>query len=132
MAKMKKTDHPKIGRRERQILEIVFRLGEASASEVREQLADPPGYDSVRTVLRILEGKGLVTRRLDGTRYIYKAKQSKASASRSALTNLMQTFFEDSAADTMAAVMDLKSDDLTDEELKQLEGLIRKARKEGR
>ncbi len=128
----KKIDPTKLGPRERQTLEIVFRLGEASVGEVLAEMTDPPGYDSVRTMLRILESKGFVTHRRDGTKYVYRATQSRASASKSALTNLMQTFFKDSVADTMAAAMDLKSDDLTEEELTRLEALIQKARKEGR
>ncbi len=128
----RKKDTSELGRRERQILEIVFRLGEAAVAEVLEQMADPPAYDSVRTMLRILEGKGFVKHRSEGTKYVYRPTQSRASASKSALTHLMRTFFEDSITDTMAAALDLKSDNLTEEELSRLEAMIEKARKEGR
>lgn len=128
----RKKDSSALGRRERQILDIVFRLGEASVADVLAEMTDPPAYDSVRTMLRILEGKGFLRHRRQGTKYVYRSTQSKASASRSALSHLMSTFFEDSVADTMAAAFDLRSDNLTDEELAQLDSLIKKARKEGR
>lgn len=121
-----------LGRRERQILEIVFRLDEAAVGDVLEQMADPPAYDTVRTMLRILESKGFVKHRRVGTKYVYRPTQSRASASRSALTHLMRTFFDDSVGDTMAAALDLKADSLTEEELSRLEALIQKARNEGR
>ena len=128
----RKVSTGELGGRERQILEIVFRLGEASVGDVREQMKDPPAYDSVRTMLRLLERKGVVQHRQEGTKYVYRPTQSRANASRSALSHLMSTFFGDSVADTMAAAMDLQTDNLTDEELSRLEALIQKARKEGR
>ncbi len=121
-----------LGRREREILEIVFRLEEASVGDVIEQMAAPPAYDSVRTMLRLLERKGYVKHRVDGTKYVYRATQPKTSASRSALSHLMATFFGGSVADTFAAALDLKSDDLSEEELERLQELIDKARREGR
>jgi predicted transcriptional regulator len=127
-----KKDPAQLGRREREILEIVFRLEEASVGDVVNEIADPPAYDSVRTMLRLLERKGFVRHRRDGTKYVYRPTQSKSSVSRSALSHLMATFFEGSLADTMAAAFDLKSDDLSDEELAKLQTLIDKARKEGR
>ena len=125
-------DHSQLGSRERQILEIVFRCGEASVGDVVAQMKDPPAYDSVRTMLRHLEGKGFVKHRRQGTKYVYRATQSKAKASKSALAHLMKTFFENSVADTMAAAFDLKSDNLSEEELDTLQQLIDEARKEGR
>ena len=128
----KKRSASELGRRERQILEIVYRLGEASVAEVLDQVSDPPAYDSVRTMLRLLESKGFVSHRQEGTKYVYRPTQSRSTASRTALSHLMKTFFENSVADTMAAAFDLKSDKLTEEELSRLESLISKARKEGR
>lgn len=121
-----------LGRREREILEIVFQLEEASVADVIGRMASPPAYDSVRTMLRLLERKGFVKHRQDGTKYVYRPTQRKSSASRSALSHLMATFFENSVADTVAAALDLKSDDLSREELDKLQELIDKARKEGR
>lgn len=127
-----KNDPARLGRREREILDIVFRLEEASVGDVMGQMADPPAYDSVRTMLRLLERKGFVKHRRDGTKYIYRPTQSKSSARKSALSHLMATFFANSVADTMAAALDLKSDDLNDEELARLQILIDQARTEGR
>ena len=128
----KKRDPLQLGRREREILEIVFRLHEASVGNVMDQMAEPPAYDSVRTMLRLLERKGFLKHRQEGTKYVYRPTQSKSSASKSALTHLMATFFENSVADTMAAALDLESDDLSDEELARLQALIDKARRDGR
>ena len=125
-------DSSQLGRREREILEIVFRLGEASVTNVVEQMVAPPAYDSVRTMLRLLERKKLVKHRREGAKYVYRPTQSKLTARKSALAHLMTTFFENSVADTMAAAFDLKSDNLSDEELEQLQKLIDQARKEGR
>jgi len=121
-----------LGRRERQILDVIFRLGEASVGDVLEHLSDPPAYDSVRTMIRLLEKKGFLRHRREGTKYVYRPIQSHESASRSALSHLMQTFFQGSAAETVAAIFDVSSDDLSEEELKRLEQLIEQARKEGR
>lgn len=121
-----------LGRRERQILDVIFKLGEASVADVLEQLPDPPAYDSVRTMIRVLESKGLLRHRREGTKYVYRPTQSHKSASKSALSHLMNTFFRGSASDTVAAVFDLASDDLDEAELAQLERLIERARKEGR
>lgn len=127
-----KKDPAKLGPRERQILEIVFRLGEATVGEVIEQMSDPPAYDSVRTMLRVLESKGFVKHRQEGTKYVYRPTQSHEAASRNALSHLMSTFFKGSVAETMAAAFDLKLDELSENELARLEALVAKARKEGR
>lgn len=121
-----------LGRRERQILDVIYRLGEASVADVLAQLSDPPAYDSVRTMIRLLESKGFLRHRREGTKYIYRPTQSQESASRSALSHLMKTFFQGSATETVAAVFDVSSNDLTDEDLARLEQLIEQARKEGR
>jgi predicted transcriptional regulator len=128
----KKKTPAQLGRREREILDIVFRLQQASVADVINEMAEPPAYDSVRTMLRLLERKKFVRHRKDGTKYVYRPVQSKSSASKSALSHLMATFFENSVADTMAAALDLKLDDLGDEELAKLQALIDEARKEGR
>lgn len=125
-------DPQDLGRRERQILDVIFRLGEASVGDVLDQLTDPPSYDSVRTMIRLLESKGFLRHRRVGTRYIYRPTDSRESASHSALSHLMKTFFQGSAADTVAAILNVKSSRLTEEELARLEQLIEQARKEGR
>lgn len=130
--KSKPTKASQLGPREREILDIVFRLEEASVSEVVDEMANPPAYDSVRTMLRLLERKGLVMHRQEGTKYLYRPTQSKRLASKSALSHLMATFFQDSVADTVAAALDLRADNLSDDELEQLQSLIDQARREGR
>ena len=121
-----------LGRRERQIMDVIHRLGEASVGDVLEQLADPPSYSSVRTMIRLLESKGFLKHRPEGTKYIYRPKQSRASARRSALRHLMQTFFSGSATDAVAAILDESSGKLTEADLERLENLIDKTRREGR
>ncbi len=128
----KKKSSRDLGRRERQILDVIFRLGEASVGDVLAQLPDPPSYDSVRTMIRLLETKGFLRHRREGTKYIYRPTQSHESASRSALTHLLTTFFKGSAPDAVAAIFDVTSDNLTSAELDELEKLIEQARKEGR
>lgn len=127
----KKTSHD-LGRRERQILDVIYRLGEGSVADVLAQMTDPPAYDSVRTMIRLLESKGFLKHRREGTKYVYRPTQSQESASRSALSHLMKTFFQGSAAETMAAVFDMASNDLTDQDIDRLEQLIEQAKKEGR
>jgi predicted transcriptional regulator len=128
----KKKNPQDLGRRERQILECIYWLGEASVGDVLKHLPDPPAYDSVRTMIRQLERKGLLRHRREGTKYIYRPTQSHESASRSALAHLMKTFFQSSAAETVAAIFDVSANDLTDEEIERLEQLIDQAKKEGR
>ena len=85
----KKRDMPELARRERQIMDVIFKLGEATVGEVLERLPDPPSYSSVRTIIRKIEAKGLLTHRQDGKRYVYRARQSRETASRTALQKLM-------------------------------------------
>ena len=129
MAK-KKVARPELGARERQIMDVIFALGEASVGEVLEKLADPPSYSAVRTMIRGLESKGLLKHRQEGTKYVYRATQSKVSASKSALSHLVATFFGGSTGDTVAALFE--SEKISDEDLKQIESLVEQARKEGR
>jgi predicted transcriptional regulator len=121
-----------LGRRERQILDTVFRLGEASVADVLNSLPDPPSYDSVRTMIRLLESKGFLRHRRMGARYIYRPVDSREKASKSALSHLMKTFFQGSAADTVAAILDHSAVELSEDDLDRLEQLIDQARKEGR
>ena len=121
-----------LGRRERQIMDIVFQLGEASVADVLQRLPDPPSYSAVRTMIRHLESKELLRHRREGTKYIYRPRQSKESASRSALRHLIKTFFGDSAPDTVAAVLGVSFEKLSEDDLNRIERLIAEARKEGR
>ena len=121
-----------LARRERQIMDVIHQLGEAAVGDVLERLADPPSYSSVRTMMRHLEAKGLLSHRQDGIRYIYKATQSREAASRSALRKLMDVFFAGSATDAVAAILDVSSESLEPEDLDRMARLIKQARTEGK
>jgi predicted transcriptional regulator len=122
-------DPTQLSRRERQIMDIVYREGEVSAAEVQEELADPPSYSSVRTHLRILEEKGYLTHRQEGQRYVYRPTTPRSKARASALARVLETFFDDSVETAVAALLDLKSTRLSDEELDRLSELVEAAKK---
>jgi len=117
-----------LGRRERQIMDAVHRLGEATVSDVRAALADPPSYSSVRTMMRLLETKGYLTHRQDGIRYVYRSTQSLAKTRTSALKHVLNTFFGGSTSDAVAALIELAPGELTDDEVEQLQEIIREAK----
>jgi len=118
--------------RERQVMDEIYKLGEATVSEVLAAIANPPSYSTVRTHLRILERKGLLTHREDGRRYVYLPTVPHQHAQRSALERVLSTFFSDSPSQAVATLLDMKSDDMTDETLDELATLIEQARREGR
>jgi BlaI family penicillinase repressor len=128
----RKVEQDDLARRERQIMDLIHQLGEASVGEVLAQLPDPPSYSAVRTMIRHLESKRLLKHRQDGKRYVYKATQSHEVASRSALRKLLDVFFKDSASDAVAAILDISADKLSPEELCRMEALIQQARAEGK
>jgi len=119
-----------LSRRERQILDILYAKGSATAADVQAALPDPPSYSSVRALLRILEDKGHARHEPRGTRYVYLPRVPRERARRSALSRIVKTFFDGSAAQAAAALVD--SGSLSDEELTKLSALIDQARKEGR
>jgi predicted transcriptional regulator len=121
-----------LSRRERQIMEVLYREGRATASEVLERLPDPPGYSAVRALLRILEDKGQVRHAADGNRYVYEPRLSRDRAGRPALAGVLDTFFDGSAEKAVAALLDLSRHELTDADLDRLSDLIEQARLEGR
>ena len=129
---MPKHPHLHLSRRERQIMDAVYRLGQATAAEVLENMPEPPGYSAVRTMLRLLEGKGYLRHDQDGPRYVYLPTLSRDKARQSALKQLVQTFFDNSTEQTVAALLDISKSKMSDEELARLSRLIEKARKEGR
>ena len=124
------TANDPLSRRERQILDILYAKGSATAAEVRATLPDPPSYSAVRALLRILEEKGHATHETRGTRYVYLPSVPRESARNSALTRIVQTFFDGSAAQAAAALVD--SGSLSDDDLTRLSEMIERARKEGR
>jgi predicted transcriptional regulator len=119
-----------LSRRERQIMDIIYMRGHATAAEVTAALPDPPTYSAVRALLRILEQKRHLRHQQDGPRYVFLPTVPRDRARRSALKNLVHTFFDGSAAQAAAALLD--SAKLSDEEVQRLETLIDKARREGR
>lgn len=122
----------KLSRRERQIMDIVYRLGQATVAQVIAGMDDPPGYSAVRALMRILEEKGHLSHTEDGTKYIYRPTRPTEQAGRSALLHMVQTFFDGSVERAVAALLDSRESPLDELELKQLEKLIRQPRKEGR
>lgn len=113
-------------------MDIVYRRGSATASEVREGLPDPPSYSAVRAMLRILEEKGHLKHEQEGPRYVFHATLSVETARRSALRRLLQTFFDNSLEEAVATLLDVESSNVTEEELERLARMIDQARKEGR
>ena len=121
-----------LSRRERQIMDILYRRGEASAADVRGELPEPPSYSAVRAMLRILEDKGHLTHRRIGNRYVYAPKKSRRDAGRSAVRRLLRTFFDGSTEQAVAALLEAADASPSGEELDRMARLIEQARKEGR
>ncbi len=124
--------HHQLSRRERQIMDIIYRLGEATAAEVMENLPDPPSYSAVRALMRILEEKTHLRHRQEGPRYVYTPTVPLDAAKQSALKHVLSTFFEGSVSQAVAALLDLGRGDLTDAELERLARLIDLTQDEGR
>jgi predicted transcriptional regulator len=119
-----------LSRRERQIMDVIYAHGQATAAEVTAALADPPSYSAVRALLRILEQKGHLRHQQDGPRYVFLPTVPRDRARRSALRNLVRTFFDGSSAQAAAALIDQSQ--MSDEDFQRLSQAIDKARKEGR
>lgn len=121
-----------LSRRERQIMDILYRQGKASASEVRESMADAPSYSAVRAMLRVLEEKGHVKHQAEGLKYVYVPTLARDKAKRTAVKHVMETFFNGSPEQIVAALLDVASTRLTREELDRMSRLIEDAKKEGK
>src|SRR5437763_16318294 len=121
-----------LSRRERQIMDIIYRRGEATAAEVLSDLPDPPGKTAVRTLLRILEEKGHLRHEERGQAYVYRPSQSRQRAGRSALRRVLETFFDDSLEKAVAAHLSDEAVDLSPDELNRLLQLIEQSRAKGR
>jgi predicted transcriptional regulator len=128
---MNSNDHRDLSRRERQILDILYQRGRATAAEVQAALAEPPSYSAVRALLRILEEKGHVRHEQDGPRYVYLPTVARGNAQRSAMRHMLQTFFDGSAEQAISALLDESSAKLSPAELDRLARLIDTARKSG-
>jgi predicted transcriptional regulator len=117
-----------LSRRERQIMDIIFARGEATAADVAADLPGQPSDSTVRTLLRIMEEKGHLKHREDGQKFVYLPTRTRAAESRSALKRVVKTFFEGSFADAVAALVDTADGKLPAEELKRIEAIIKKAK----
>jgi predicted transcriptional regulator len=129
---MSRPKGPGMSRRERQIMDVVYRYAQATAAEVLAALPDPPSYSAVRAILRVLEEKGHLRHEQQGPRYVFLPTVPREKARRSALKQLVRTFFDGSTEQTVAALLDMAASRLSDEELDRLSQLINQARKEGR
>jgi len=119
-----------LSRREREMMDIIFRAGKATAGEVMEAMTNRPSYSAVRATLRVLEQKGLLRHEDDGTRYVYRPTLNRDKARQSALDHLMTTFFDGSVANVVTTL--IESEELSGDDLDRIARLIAKARKEGR
>lgn len=129
---MIETKDPGLSRRERQIMDYLFRRGKATVADVLDGIADPPSYSAVRAMLRVLEHKGHVVHEEDGRAYVYKPTVSREAARKSALKHLLRTFFDDSTEQAVAALLNLSDKKMNDGELGRLSDQIERAKREGR
>jgi BlaI family transcriptional regulator, penicillinase repressor len=129
---MRKPLHAVLTRRERQIMDILFRRGRATAAEVMEELSGEPSYSTVRTQLRVLEEKGHARHEEEGLRYVYMPALARTAARKSALRHLVDTFFDGSAENVVAALLGGGGARVSEEEMQRIADLVAKARKEGK
>jgi len=118
----------RLSRRERQIMEAVYRLGEASVAAVQEELPDRPGYHAVRVAMAKLEDKGYLTHRQEGRRYVYEPEIPRDQAKRSALGHLVRTYFSGAPSEVLLTLLSMSADDLDDEDIAELEAWIEDAK----
>lgn len=121
-----------LSRRERQIMDVLYRMGRATAAAVRAQIPDPPSYSAIRALLAVLENKRHVRHEIDGPRYVYTPVEDREMASKAALAHVVTTFFEGSAVAAAAALIETQTGGLPGDELDRLSALIERARREGR
>ncbi len=119
----------RLSRRERQIMEIIYAVGSASAADVQGNLADAPGYSAVRSALRLLEKKGLLVHRREGLRYVFEPKMPGEHAKKGALRRVVTTFFRNSALEAVQALLSDKDLRLSEPEIEEIEKLLKGARK---
>lgn len=120
-----------LSRRERQIMDILFRRGTATAAEIQEELPDPPGYSAVRSALRLLAEKGRVRHRRDGRRYVYAPSTSPKRVRSKALKHVLETFFQGSRTEAVSALMEARDFRITDREYDELVEMLERARERG-
>ena len=124
--------HRQLSRRERQIMDVLYQMTEATAAEVQERLPEAPSYSAVRAMLRILEDKGHIDHYEDGPRYVYRPVVARDTAQKSAVSHLLRTFFDGSVEAAMTALLDAADRKLSRDEVDRLSSLIEQRRREGR
>ncbi len=129
---MTTNSHHHLSRRERQIMDIIYQRGQGTAAEVLENLPNPPGYSAVRAMLRLLEEKGYLKHEQDGPRYLFKPTLAREKARKSALKQMLETFFDGSTEQAVAALLNLSKSKLDKDELDRLSQMIETAKMEGR
>ena len=126
---IKKLQHD-LSRRERQIMQVIYRRSNASVSEVLGEIPSPPSYSAIRSIMNILVGKGLLKRTRNGKKYLYSSTVSQKKAMHTEVKQLMSTYFEGSLENAVTALLEIHGDDLGEEDFKRLMDIIDKARKE--
>jgi BlaI family transcriptional regulator, penicillinase repressor len=121
-----------LSRREREVMDVLYRRGEATVAEVMDDLKDPPTYSAVRSILRVLKEKGHITHRADGPRYVYAPALGRERARKAALDHVVNTFFDGSAERALAALLERSDLELSDAQIRRLTSEIRQAGEEGR
>ena len=121
-----------LSRREREMMDVVYRAGRATAAEIRDLMSDPPSYSAVRATLRILEEKGLLKHEFDGKRYVYVPRMDRDKAVQGALDHLVTTFFQGSAMSAVMTLLEQPGVEMSDADVDRMKALISRARKEGR
>lgn len=129
---MTRKQKPELSRRERQMMDIIYKLGNATAADVHKHLPDNPSYSSVRTIMRILVEKGHLKYKQDGPRYVYYPTVNQERAKQSALQHVLKTFFDGSTEEAVAALIDMSQSELSKEALQRIAEKIAHSRKEGR
>jgi BlaI family transcriptional regulator, penicillinase repressor len=125
------TQH-KLSRRERQIMDVLYRRGRSTVAEILEDLPDPPSYSAVRAMLRVLEDKKQIRHEEKDLRYVYLPVIPREKARRSAVAHLLETFFDNSTEQAVATLLNVSGRDLTEEDFNRLSALIEQARREGK
>jgi BlaI family penicillinase repressor len=129
---MTRKSQASLSRRERQMMDIIYQRGSATAAEILNALPDPPSYSAVRAKLRVLEEKGHIRHKQDGPRYVFLPTVNRDKAKKWAVNHLLQTFFDGSTANAVSTLLDVSKSDLSKEDLEQLTQIINKAKKEGK
>lgn len=128
---MEKIGHPDWSKREQQIMNVIYKQSNATVSDVVKKIKNPPSYSSIRTIMNIMVDKGILVRKKQGKRYIYSAKVPRKKAIRSAVKQILNTYFDNSVESAVNALLQIHSKDLSNEDLERLKEIIDQAKEEG-